>query len=318
MAHRIGPYVIFDKIAAGGTASVHLARDARGPARCLAVKRLHPHLAGDAQLGLMMLDEGRLTRRIRSPFVVQTVDVVVEAGEIVVVMEHVLGEALSALLRRGGRERPAAPAVVAAILVDVLRGLHAAHELTGEDGTALHLVHRDVSPQNVLVGADGIARVVDFGIAKAVGRVATTQAGALKGKLAYMAPEQLLGRGVDRRTDLFAASTVLWEALTGQRLFGGVSEATTVQRIIGGTIAPPSTLREGVPQALDAVVLRGLAREPSERFATADEMAVAISAAVDLASPADVARWVDLLVHDEIEERRARLAALEHDAEDGR
>jgi serine/threonine protein kinase len=168
--------------------------------------------------------------------------------------------------------------IMCAILGGVLRGLHAAHEAKNEEGLPLHIVHRDVSPQNILVGVDGVARILDFGVAKAVGRLQSTHDGRLKGKLAYMAPEQIHGDHLDRRSDVFAAGVVLWEALTGQRLFRDENDAVTITKVLGDPVAPPSRTREGIPAALDDVVIRALDRQPSRRFATAHQMACALEA----------------------------------------
>ncbi|HSQ67748.1 MAG TPA: serine/threonine-protein kinase, partial [Polyangiaceae bacterium] len=214
----IGRYVLCDAIASGGMATVHLGR-LLGPvgfSRTVAIKRLHPHFARDPEFVAMFLDEARLAARIRHPNVVSTLDVVVLQGELFVVMDYVHGEALSKLIRANGA---VPPPIAASIIAGVLYGLHAAHEAKTDDGAPLHIVHRDISPQNVLVGVDGSARVVDFGVAKAVGRLQTTREGALKGKIAYMSPEQISTDSVDRRTDIYAASVVLWEMLTGKRLY---------------------------------------------------------------------------------------------------
>src|SRR5262249_20405529 len=161
------------------------------------------------------LDEARLAARIHHPNVVQTLDVAVTQGELFVVLEYVNGDSLAHLLRTANANgRAVPPEIASAVVFGVLQGLHAAHEAVVEQGNPLELVHRDVSPHNVLVGVDGVARVLDFGVAKARGRSQTTREGQLKGKLAYMAPEQIGGR-VTRRTDVFAASIVLWEALAG-------------------------------------------------------------------------------------------------------
>lgn len=184
-----------------------------------------------------------------------------------------------------------------AIVAGVLRGLHEAHEALDDDGRPLGIVHRDVSPQNVLVGTDGVARVLDFGIAKASHRIQTTRAGQLKGKLAYMAPEQLFSETVDRRTDIRAAGIVLWEALVGAPLFYRESEGQTVSAVLEGTVPPASGLARGVPRELDEIIARALATRPDDRFATAREMADAIDAIVgtDPASPQELGSWMSSL-----------------------
>src|SRR5262249_20963058 len=157
---------------------------------------------------------------------------------------------------------------------------HAAHEATSEDGSPLGIVHRDVSPQNLLVGADGIARVLDFGVAKAASRLQSTGDGQVKGKLRYMAPEQLKSRPIDRRTDVFAASAVLWACLTLRRLFDGADPGAIVTKILMHEVPAPSRIVSGVPEALDTIALRGLSADPRGRFATARDMAVALERAI--------------------------------------
>ena len=218
----LGRYALHAELASGGMATVHIGR-LMGPvgfARTVAIKRLHAHFAKDPEFVSMFLDEARLAGRIRHPNVVPVLDVVAEQGELFLVMEYIHGDSLSKLLRQVREQGEKMPlGVTVSILAGALQGLHAAHETTNDQGEPLEIVHRDISPQNIMVGADGITRVADFGIAKAAGRAQSTQDGQLKGKLCYMAPEQLAQRPVDRRTDVYSASVVLWEALTGQRLF---------------------------------------------------------------------------------------------------
>jgi serine/threonine-protein kinase len=273
----------------------------------VAIKSLHPQFAKDPEFVRMFLDEARLAGRIRHPNIVPVIDVHAEGDELFLVLEYVHGESLARLISASRRAvELVSPALVAAILCDVLQGLHAAHEAKDERGEPLGIVHRDVSPQNVLVGADGVARVLDFGIAKATGRVTATRDGQVKGKFAYMAPEQLRGENVDRRADVYSAAVVLWEALTSERLFLGENEGHTVERVLFGAVSPPSAGRPGVPPALDAVVMRGLSRERAARFGTAKEMAIALSAAVLPASTPEVGEWVEARAIDALE-RRAKL-----------
>ncbi|XXT24905.1 protein kinase [Sorangium sp. So ce429] len=306
-------YTLHGVIASGGMASVHFARlvGAHGFARTVAIKRLHPQFARDPEFSSMLLDEARLAVRIRHPNVVTTLDSVQADGELFVVMEYIAGESLSSLLRETGRRGIRVPQpVVSSILAGALAGLHAAHEATAEDGAPLQIVHRDVSPQNILVGDDGIARVLDFGIARATVRSQVSRVGQLKGKLSYMAPEQLRGAPVDRRADIYAATVVLWEVLTGRRLFTGECDAEIFGRILEGVIQPPSAFGD-VPPALDAVVLRGLEKDPERRYATALEMAAALEEALPPASPRAVGAWVEATAGSLLEARAKSLAEIE-------
>jgi serine/threonine-protein kinase len=314
----IGRYRLYDVIAAGGMATVHYAR-MHGPmgfARTVAVKRLHAEYARDPEFVAMFLDEARLAARVRHPNVVQTLDVVSDGGELFLVMEYVPGASLAQLLRAADEARERVPPQVAvAVALGVLAGLHAAHEACDEDGNPLDLVHRDVSPQNILVGGDGAARVLDFGIAKAAGRATqATREGQVKGKFAYMAPEQVTNVLVSRQADVFAASVVLWEALTGARLFHAESEPAVLARVLTGAIAPPSAVASDVSSTLDEVVLRGLARDLAVRYATAQEMARALESNAVSASALEVGEWVQRLVGRELDERAGHVARIESES----
>jgi len=312
----LGRYLLYEAIASGGMASVHLGR-LLGPvgfARTVAIKRMHPQFAGDPEFVSMFFDEARLAARIRHPNVVPTLDVVATAGELFLVMDFVQGDSLARLIRASAsHEDPIAPAMAATIMAGVLHGLHAAHETTNERGEALDVVHRDVSPQNVLVGVDGVSRVLDFGIAKAAGRLQTTREGQLKGKLPYMAPEQLRGV-VTRVSDVYAASVVLWELLTSRRLFWGENEAHIFGQVLEGSDVPPSRFASDVPPALDAVVMRGLAVDPERRYPTAREMACALEDAVPLAPASRIGAWVERCVKESLDKRSARIATIESDS----
>lgn len=310
----VGRYALFGQLAAGGMAVVHLGR-LLGPvgfARTVAIKHLHPQYASSPEFVAMFLDEARLAARIRHPNVVATIDVVVEAREIFLVMDYVQGETLARLLRAAlSRQALLPPALAVNIVLGLLAGLHAAHESLTEQGTPLGIVHRDVSPQNVMVGSDGVARVLDFGVAKAIGRAQLTREGELKGKLSYMAPEQIRGGAIDRRVDVYAAGVVLWEALTLKRLFSGETDAERMYQVLQSSIPPPSTHAPGVPAALDAVVLRALSARPEDRYATALEMALALERTVPLLSAREVGAWVTDLASDALARRAMQLEAIE-------
>jgi serine/threonine-protein kinase len=302
------------EIASGGMATIHIGR-LLGPvgfARTVAIKRLHPPLARDPEFVAMFLDEARLAARIRHPNVVSTLDVVATEGELFVVMEYVPGESLARLLRAVRADKGIVPVPIAAtIMVGVLHGLHAAHEARDERGQPLRIVHRDVSPHNILVGTDGDAHLIDFGIAKARGRMQVTRQGQIKGKISYMPAEQLMGQGLDHRADIFAASIVLWESLTGQRLFQGTDDGDVYAKVLMGKVDPPSLHARSLSPAIDAIVLRGLARDRAQRYATAREMALALEAAIPLAPPSQVGGWVESLVGDALADRTAQIAGIE-------
>jgi serine/threonine-protein kinase len=311
---QIGRYAIFQEIAAGGMATVHLARLA-GPAgfsRVVAAKCLHPHLLLDAEFKRMFIEEARLAARIRHPNVVPTLDVVVQPNDLFLVMEYVQGEALSFLRKAAKQQKEAIPAAIcAAIMVNVLQGLHAAHECKDEQGEVLGIVHRDVSPQNVLVGVDGVARVLDFGVAKAMQARQDTKPGTVKGKSAYMAPEQIRSEPLTRRADIFAASVVFWEILTTKRLFGGATEEERIYKVLNAKFPPPSVLAPGLPAGLDDVVMKGLRSNPDERYQTALEMAEALERTMVLASQRVVGEWVTRIGAESLNKRAEILKQVE-------
>jgi eukaryotic-like serine/threonine-protein kinase len=294
--------------ATGGMASVHVGR-ATGPdalRRPLAIKRLHPTFARSPEVVSMLLDEASLLARVEHPNVVRAVEVVRAGDEVYVVLEYVRGETLAGLMGVGRSERSVIEAsLAAAILTDVLAGLHAAHDARDDQGSPLGIIHRDVSPQNIIVGADGHARLLDFGIAKALRRGQLTRPGDVKGKLEYMAPEQLEGHEVDRRTDVFAAGVVLWEMLTGRSLFGAETEGATIMRLLAGQVPAPSELVPTLPKSFDEVVQKATRPAPADRYASADEMSAALESSVPRASPRSVAAWV---------QREAKQALADRDA----
>jgi eukaryotic-like serine/threonine-protein kinase len=310
----VGRYGIYGKIASGGMASVHFGRllGAAGFSRTVAIKRLHAHLAEDPDFLATMIDEARLAARIHHPNVLPTLDVVAAEGELLVVMEYVRGESLARLLRSEiGRARRVPLHIVSAIVIGALHGLHAAHEATSDRGEPLGIVHRDVSPQNILVGIDGMARVIDFGVAKAAGRLQTTREGVVKGKMAYMAPEQLGGRETTRAVDVYGMGVVLWEMLASKRLFPGDSEGAVFGQVLAGAKDPPSHHAPDLPAALDALVLKALAPNPEDRFVSAMEMAELLLRVVPPAFPTDVGEWVREVAQEALAKRGVALAEIE-------
>jgi serine/threonine-protein kinase len=316
----VGRYVLYGEIASGGMATVHFGRllGPAGFARPVAIKRLHAQFAKDPDFVKMFFDEARLAARIAHPNVIPTLDVVSSDGEVFLVMDYVRGASLAQLVRtvrrRGDRVQPI---IGVGIVGGMLQGLHAAHEATNDRGERLDLVHRDVSPQNVLVGTDGVARLLDFGVAKASGRLQTTRDGQLKGKLAYMSPEQVRGEPLTRRTDIYAASVVLWEVLTGKRLFYAENEASVLARVLNSDVPAPSSIIPDLPRSFDRIVGRGLERDPDKRYATAREMAADLVAVIGVASPTDVGDWVEQTAADGLRQTAALIAEIERAASEG-
>jgi serine/threonine-protein kinase len=311
---RLGRYEVLTQLASGGMAAVYVAR-AQGVAgfeRLVAIKVLHPHLAYEQDFITMFLDEARLAARIRHPNVVPTLDISDTEGEgYFLVMDYVEGDHLGALLQRAAKANKRLPApVVSRIIGDALGGLSAAHQLTDERGEPLMLVHRDISPHNVLVGTDGIARITDFGVAKAEVRLSSTREGQFKGKLAYMAPEQAASGEADQRSDLFSMGIILWEALTGRRLFRGKNNAETLNKILEEPIPAPSEVRPDL-SPFDPVLHTVLARERDERYQTAEQFADALEEAAKqsegVASGRQVAEVVRAYASEKLQEERQRV-----------
>ncbi|MBN1654474.1 MAG: serine/threonine protein kinase [Deltaproteobacteria bacterium] len=279
VGRKLGRYEILAKIASGGMASVYVAR-AQGVAgfeRLTAIKVLHANLAHEEEFVKMFLDEARLAARIRHPNVVATLDIsdTLDAGYYLV-MEYIegdhVGKLLSGTTKAGVRlEIP----VVLRIISDVLSGLSAAHNLADENGKKLNLVHRDISPHNIMVGVDGISRLTDFGIAKAEDRLSHTRDGQIKGKLGYMAPEHASKGISDARSDLFSVGIILWECLTYKRLFRAETAAESLRKVLFETIPPPSSVHQDF-KPFDGLLNKALARKPERRFQSADEFAEAI------------------------------------------
>lgn len=310
-------YRIVDEIASGGMGSVFLALQTgtEGRPKPVAIKKLHAHLAEDSSTVDAFVDEARIAFRLRHPNVVRVHDVVPIDGQLVIVMEWIEGIALRSIARRAESQKDAKSddklpiPVIRRILIDALEGLHAAHELKDDRGTPLDIVHRDISPQNLLVGTDGLTRVTDFGIALARGRLApTTVQGGVKGKIPYLSPEQVNRGKVDRRSDIFAAGVVAWELLAGKRLFTAPSEGEIMAMILREPLVPPSSERLDVPLDLDETVLRALERKAERRFQTAAELAKAIEEGGPVASHEDVGRLVVAASGSSLAARRQKLA----------
>jgi serine/threonine-protein kinase len=309
----VGRYAVFDAIAKGGFASVHLGRavGVGGFVRTVAVKRLHRQFARDPEVSAMFLDEARMVARIRHPNVLPTLDLIADGDELFLVMEYVEGVTLGYLLAHARERKRQVPlGIVLRIVCGALRGLHAAHEAKNEQGEPLQIIHRDVSPDNILVGTDGHARILDFGVAQALGQYHDTKEGEVRGKLAYMTPEQVSDEPLTRRSDVFSASIVLWEAMTGKPLFASRSVGAVAHNVLTMEIPSPTSVVD-TPKKLDGIVLQGLERDPNERWVSAERMAAAIEAVGSLASEQSVAQYVRQAGAERLAQRAKQVAIVE-------
>ena len=272
MSLRLGRYETIRVIGTGGMAIVYLGRSIAegGFERLVALKVMHTHIANDPDFVAMFLDEARLAARIRHPNVVPTLDVQRAEGNLFLVMDYVEGLSLRAVIRHLRKKKSRIEHGIALrIMVDMLNGLHAAQELVGPDDKPLNLIHRDVTPHNILIGVDGVTRLTDFGVARAESRLSSTRGTSLKGKVAYMSREQLMAEDMDRRSDIYTAGAVLWEALVGRRLFKAPSDGALVAKILEGAQKSPRDVDPNVPSGIDAVCMRALSPKPADRYETA-------------------------------------------------
>lgn len=278
---QVGKYQLIAELGRGGMANVYLAVTTSPLgfdfSKLVVVKKLREHLKEDSEFVTMLLDEARIAARLNHPNVVQTLEVGEDRGEFFIAMEYLDGQALRRVLSRADKRGGFPLVMQIAIMRDSLAGLHHAHTLKDFDGTPLNIVHRDVTPQNILVTYDGQTKVLDFGIAKAAGRASQTRQGVLKGKVPYMAPEQTRGKGLDHRVDVFAVGVMLWEAATGQRFWAGKKDIDILRALATGQLRrSPREVRPDVHPILDEICQRALAPNPDERFGSAEQMAVAI------------------------------------------
>ena len=303
-----------DEIGVGGMASVHLAR-VDGPGgfqKWVAIKRIHSHLVEDESFVNMFFDEARVAARISHPNVATVFDLGKDEDSYWIAMEYLHGEPLRETMRRTEPPgHPMPPEIACRIIADAAEGLHAAHELFGRGGEKLNLVHRDVTPHNLFVTYEGTTKVVDFGIAKFSSRMASTRAGTLKGKIAYMSPEQVAGDPIDRRTDLFALGVVLWELTTGQRLFRMESDLDTMAKVQECNPARPSTIVRGYPIDLEKIVMKALSKNKNERYRTAREFSRALQSLLMrrglFVGSDEVAAYMQSLFSDRIRKRDEHL-----------
>ncbi|HVV88682.1 MAG TPA: serine/threonine-protein kinase, partial [Kofleriaceae bacterium] len=277
------------QIAVGGMAEIHLAktRDGGGAERFVALKMIHPNFAEDEQFIEMLIDEARISIQLHHPNIAHTFDLGRFGETYYLIMEFVDGADLYKILRRGSERDVVTPVDVAAYVVkEVAYGLDYAHHRADEQGRPLQIIHRDVSPQNVIVSYDGAIKLVDFGIAKAASKAQQTAAGVIKGKYYYMSPEQALGEPLDQRTDVFSAGIVLYELLSGQMLYLEEDVNRLLDRVRRADIPSVRTLRRDVPSQLDRIVMRALARRREDRYQTAADLAADLERFLDVFSPA--------------------------------
>jgi serine/threonine-protein kinase len=313
----VGRYALFEQFATGGMATVHFGRldGAGGFSRVVAIKKLLPELVENHEFTEMLLKEARLAARVRHPNVAATLDVVATKGDVLLVLDYVHGEALSTLCRTQVKQKKTyVPLPIAVgITLDMLQGLAAIHDATDEKGRSLSLVHRDVSPPNVIVGADGVARVLDFGIATALEHIEETAPERRKGKRGYMSPEQLRGERLSQRSDVFSAGIVIWELFAMRRLFPADREKEPGEAVLRGDYPRLSRFRPDLPVKLDQIVMRALSVNEADRFASMRELAEAFEAAAPArANARRIGEWVLDLARDALAERTRMVARAEN------
>jgi len=309
-----GKYYLLERINTGGMAEVFRAKafGVEGFERLVAVKRILSNIAEDKEFIRMFIEEAKLAVQLNHANIAQIFDLGVVDGSYYIALEHVHGRDLRAMFdrcRQLGDPMPVSQACF--VVMKVCEGLDYAHNKRDQAGRELHLVHRDVSPQNVLVSFEGEVKLIDFGIAKAAGKGSKTQAGILKGKFGYMSPEQVRGIPVDRRSDVFSCGIVLYELLTGERLFVGESDFSTLEKVRNVEILPPSTYNRRIPDELERIVLKALAKDPDERYQNSidlhDELQAFVYTAGEFYSRKDLAGWMKKTFGREIEEETAKL-----------
>src|SRR3990167_5643340 len=274
MGIPFGRYQLLKKIASGGMGQVLLAKKGQDDfEKLIVLKRILPHLVEDEEFFTMFRDEAKITMRLDHPNIARINEFGVEAGVHYIEMEYVAGEDVRRIEKRAAAAGKGIPiGVILRVIADAAAGLDFAHKAKDAKGNPLGLVHRDVSPQNVLVGFDGSVKLIDFGVAKAAGRAQHTATGILKGKFPYMSPEQAQGEELDCRSDVFAIGIVLWEQLTGRRLFKGENDLATQRLVRACQVPAPSSVEPSVPTGLDPITLKALAKDPKDRFQDAGEL----------------------------------------------
>ncbi len=310
-----GKYTLIDRIAVGGMAEIFLAQQAGldGFEKTIVIKRIRPHLSKQTSFVRMFLNEAKLAAQLNHPNIVQIYDLGRIAESYFIAMEYIFGRDMRRIIPKADSLEIPFPMVYALkIASSVCEGLYYAHQKADPYGNPLNIVHRDVTPENVFVSFDGTVKILDFGIAKAANQIEQTGAGEIKGKLSYMSPEQCRGIPLDCRSDLFSLGVVLFEWLTGFKLFTGDSEVAIMKSIIEGKIYAPSYFKADIPRPVEDILMQALAKDREERFQTAWDMQYAIDRFLtqNEFTPSNIhlSNFLKQLFHDELEEEKARVA----------
>src|SRR6516225_5337117 len=309
-----GKYYLLDRVNIGGMAEVFKAKafGVEGFERLLAVKRILPNIAEDEEFITMFIDEAKIAVQLQHANIAQIFDLGKVEDSFFIALEHVHGKDLRSIFDRMRGKGDVMPIQQACyIIMQVCEGLDYAHNKRDAQGRELHLVHRDISPQNVLIGYEGEVKLIDFGIAKAAGKASKTQAGILKGKFGYMSPEQVRGLPIDRRSDIFSVGIVMYELLTNERLFVGESDFSTLEKVRNVEIMPPSSYNKKIPSELERIVLKVLAKDPEDRYQNAidlhDDLQSFLHKIGEFYARKDLAAWMKKMFAVEIEEDSAKL-----------
>lgn len=318
---RFGKYTLLNRIAVGGMAEIFLARQEglEGFEKTICIKRIRPHLSSQPNFVRMFLNEAKLAAQLNHPNIVQIYDLGRINDSYFIAMEYISGRDMSRIIPKAEKAGIPFPMIYALrIASNVCEGLYYAHTKTDAYGNALHVVHRDITPENILVGFNGTVKIVDFGIAKANTQIEQTRAGEIKGKLSYMSPEQAMGAQLDARSDIFALGSVVYEWITGYKLFTGENEMAILKSIIDGKIYPPSYFKEDVPEAVERILMKALEKDREKRYQSAWEMQFDIDTylASSEFTPSNIhlSNFLKQIFGDEIE-REKELVLKQRDAE---
>jgi eukaryotic-like serine/threonine-protein kinase len=311
---RFGKYTLIDRIAVGGMAEIFLARQAglEGFEKTIVIKRIRPHLSKQSNFVKMFLNEAKLAAQLNHPNIVQIYDLGKIGESYFIAMEYIFGRDMRRIIPKADALGIPFPMVYALkIASSVCEGLYYAHARTDLYGSALNIVHRDVTPENIFVSFDGTVKVLDFGIAKAANQIEQTRAGEIKGKLSYMSPEQCMGKSLDNRSDIFSLGVVLYEWLTGFKLFTGDSEVAILKSITEGKIYAPSYFKADIPEGVEAILMKALEKDREKRYQTAWEMQYDLDQFLSqyefTPSNIHLSNFLKQLFNDELEEEKDRL-----------